>query len=333
MMHVSYPLFLLLLPVPLALYIFIPRTKSTKQVALKVPFLEQLKQSVSSAGMRGLPKVSFLTYLMAIVWALVVVSGAGLQWVGEPKVVSQSGRDLMMAIDLSGSMSNTDMKRGNKRESRYDLVIRVANQFIQERQGDRVGLVLFGSRAYLQTPLTFDTKTVAAMLNDSFIGMAGQTTAIGDAIGLSIKKMMQENDQSKALILLTDGENNSGALAPLQAAEIAKKQGITIYTIALGGGSMTVNTRFGGQQKINTSQDLDTNTLAKIAKMTGGKYFRASNSTELANIYADIDKMEPIDLDKMTVRPVTYLYPWTLGPALLLSFLLAFVWLNRRRGY
>jgi len=332
MIHVENIWFLILLPLPMFMYIILPKSKTTKQVALKVPFFTQIKESVSKSSLKGLHKISILKYLMISIWILIVISGAGIQWLGKPVPVSQSGRDLMMAIDLSGSMAIQDMKKGDKMESRYDLVIRVANQFIEQRQGDRVGLILFGSKAYLQTPLTFDTKTVAAMLNDSSIGIAGPTTAIGDAIGLGVKKMMDDKNQSKAFILLTDGENNSGVLHPLQAAELAKKQGIKIYTIALGGGTMVVNGRFGSQL-VNTSEDLDTSTLEKISEMTGGRYFRAKDSKDLQEIYADIDKMEPIDIDKMVIRPTTYLYPWTLGPAIILSFILSAIWLNRRRGY
>ena len=332
MINVEHIWFLILLPLPMFMYMILPKSKATKQVALKVPFFTQIKESVSKASLKGLHKISILKYLMIIIWILTVVSGAGVQWLGKPVPVSQSGRDLMMAIDLSGSMAMLDMKKGDKMESRYDLVMRVANQFIEQRQGDRVGLILFGSRAYLQTPLTFDTKTVAAMLNDSSIGIAGPTTAIGDAIGLAVKRMMDNKSQSKALILLTDGENNSGVLQPLQAGELAKKQGIKIYTIALGGGTIMVDGRFG-KQLVNTSEDLDTSTLKKISAMTGGKYFRAKDSKDLQNIYDDIDKMEPIDIDKMVIRPITYLYPWTLGPAIILSFMLSAIWLNRRRGY
>lgn len=170
------------------------------------------------------------------------------------------------------------------------------------------------------------------MLDDASIALPGPQTAIGDAIGLAVKKLKKFPGDSKALILLTDGENNSGTLQPLQAAEIAKQYHIKIYTIGLGGGQMIVETTFG-QRLVNTSEDLDTTVLEKIATMTGGKYFRAQNSSDLKKVYESIDKLEPIESDKTVVRPVIYLYPWSLGLALILSFIMAIIWLKRRRGY
>lgn len=332
MIQVAYPWIFVLLPLPLLIYFIVPKAKSDKQAALKTPFFEQLKGKLSYGRSQVFHRASFLKYLLALIWILVIISGSGLQWLGKPIAMKQSGRDLMMAIDLSGSMAIKDMKKGNDMESRFDLVMRVANQFIEERKGDRVGLILFGTKAYLQTPLTFDTKTVQNMLNDATIAIAGPQTAIGDAIGLGVKKLMEYPSQSKALILLTDGENNAGVLHPIQAAEIAEQQKIKIYTIALGGGNMVVNTPYGSQM-VNTSEDLDTKTLERIAKMTGGKYFRARDSEDLQQVYDDIDKLEPISSDKAVFRPITYFYPWTMGAALIISFGFALIWLYRRRGY
>lgn len=331
MINIEYPWFLILIVLPLLVYWIIPRASTDKQLALKTPFFTQIKSQLPIIGASNFKRANYFKYLLAVVWALLIISGSGLQWMGKPINLPQSGRDLMMAIDLSGSMAIEDMKKPDgKAESRFDLVMRVANEFLDTRKGDRVGLVLFGTKAYLQTPLTFDIPTVKKMLNDASIALPGPQTAIGDGIGLAVKKLMQYPSQSKALVLLTDGENNSGSLQPLQAAEIAKQNGIKVYTIGLGGGQMVMNTAFG-QRLINTSEDLDTDTLKQIATMTGGKFFRAQNSNDLQQVYAAIDKMEPVESDKTVVRPVTYLYPWTLGTALLLSFILSAVWLKRRR--
>ncbi|WP_192577146.1 VWA domain-containing protein [Francisella sp. LA112445] len=333
MINIEYPWFFILVILPLVVYWIIPRAKNNQQSALKTPFFDQLQSQLGSHSAHDFSKANYFKYILAAIWILLIVSGSGIQWLGKPMSMPQSGRALMMAIDLSGSMAIEDMKKPNgKMESRFDLVMRVANQFLDTRKGDRVGLVLFGTRAYLQTPLTFDIPTVKKMLDDSSIALAGPNTAIGDALGLSIKKLESYPNDSKAIILLTDGDNTSGLLQPLQAAEIAKQYGIKIYTIALGGGQMLVQTAFG-KQLVNTSEDLATETLQKIAKMTGGQYFRAQNSSDLKNIYKDIDKLEPIKSDKTIVRPVTYLYPWSLGLALILSFVVAGVWLKRRGGH
>ncbi|APC90927.1 MULTISPECIES: vWA domain-containing protein [Francisella] len=333
MINVEYPWFLVLLILPLLAYWLFPRAKQDKQLALKTPFFEQLHSQIGNASKYNFNRANYLKYLLSVIWILLIISGSGIQWLGKPISLPQSGRDLIMAIDLSGSMAIQDMKKSNgQMESRFDLVMRVANQFLDTRKGDRVGLILFGTRAYLQTPLTFDIATVKKMLDDASIALPGPQTAIGDAIGLAVKKLKKYPGDSKALILLTDGENNSGTLQPLQAAEIAKQYHIKIYTIGLGGGQMIVETTFG-QRLINTSEDLDTTVLEKIAAMTGGKYFRAQNSSDLKKVYESIDKLEPIESDKTVVRPVTYLYPWSLGLALFLSFIMATIWLKRRRGY
>ncbi len=331
MINVAYPWFFALIVLPLFIYWIIPRARSDNQLALKTPFFSKIRSQLPIVGLNNFKSANYFKYLLVTIWVLLIVSGSGLQWMGKPINLPQSGRDLMMAVDLSGSMAIEDMQKPTGgAESRFDLVMRVVNQFLDTRKGDRVGLVLFGTKAYLQTPLTFDISTVKKMLNDSSIALPGSQTAIGDAIGLSVKKLMQYPSQSKALVLLTDGENNSGSLQPFQAAKIAKQNGIKVYTIGLGGGQIVMNTYFG-QRLVNTSEDLDTDALKQIANMTGGKFFRAQNSSDLEKVYEAIDKIEPVESDKTVVRPITYLYPCTLGAALLLSFVLIAVWLQRRR--
>lgn len=333
MINIEYPWFLIFIILPIVIHKLLPQAKEDNQLALKIPFYDQLQSRLGLVSKHNFISASYLKYIVSTIWILLILSGSGIQWLGKPISLAQSGRDLMMAIDLSGSMAIQDMKKPNgEMESRFDLVMTVANEFLDTRKGDRVGLILFGSRAYLQTPLTFDIPTVKKMLDDSSIALAGPQTAIGDAIGLAVKKLKQYPNDSKALVLLTDGENNSGSLEPIQAAQVAKQYGIKIYTIGLGGGQIVLQTAFG-KRVINTSEDLDTNVLKKIAKMTGGEFFRAQNSSDLKNIYKAIDKLEPIESDKIVVRPVTYLYPWSLGLALILSFVIAGFWLKRRRGY
>lgn len=202
----------------------------------------------------------------------------------------------------------------------------VANNFIDNRAGDRVGLIVFGSNAYLQTPLTFDRQTVQDMLNDATIGLAGSQTAIGDALGLAIKRLMQYPAQSRAIVLLTDGGNNAGAVTPLAAAKLAQQEGIKIYTIGIGAEQMMVPGLFGPQM-VNPSSDLDIETLQQIASMTGGVFFRAKGGSDLKNIYTSIDKLEPTKGDQQQLRPIKPLYPWPLSLALFLSMLLSWRYL------
>jgi Ca-activated chloride channel family protein len=242
-------------------------------------------------------------------------------WVGDPIDLPVSGRDLMLAVDISGSMQIEDIVQGGKQVSRLAAVKKVAGDFIERRVGDRIGLILFGSQAYVQTPLTFDRKTVQSLLQDSAIGLAGEQTAIGDAIGLAVKRLLENPQGSKVLVLLTDGASNAGEVQPIKAAELAAKQGLTIYTIGIGADEMIVNSFFGAQ-RVNPSADLDEKTLSEIAKATGGKYFRARDGKQLEKIYALLDELQPVIQDKQTFRPQRALFYWPLGVAMLLASLM-----------
>lgn len=332
MIQVAYPWVFITIVLPFLWRWLLPKISTQDSTALKVPFFERLQHSFANGMESGTQvKTSFLKYCLILIWVLLVVSGAGIQWLGKPLSLPQSGRDLMLAIDLSGSMQTPDMALGNgQNSSRIEVVKKVATQFIAKRNGDRLGLILFGSRPYLQTPLTFDRQTIQQMLNDATVGIAGTQTAIGDAIGLAVKQIIDYPKESKALILLTDGGNNAGVLDPLKAAELAKQEGIKIYTIGLGAGQMTVQTLFG-TQTVNPSSDLDIEGLKQIAAITGGEFFRAEDSAGLERIYATINNLEPIESDKVTVRPITPFYPWTLGAALTLSFLVIVVKIIRSK--
>lgn len=323
MIEILYPWMLASIFIPFITYRYLAKAKRTADnSALKVPFFTQLTHIFANhrVGEKD-NKLSGLKYLLIFIWLLIVVSASGIQLLGKPLAIPQSGRDLMMAVDLSGSMETPDMTINGQRISRIDMVKQVGGQFINNRVGDRLGLILFGSRPYLQTPLTFDRKTVAEMLNDASLGIAGPQTAIGDAIGLAVKRLIDYPSKSKALILLTDGGNNTGSLEPLDAAELAKQAGIKIYTIGIGATSMEVPSLFGSRN-VNPSADLDIDSLQKIAAITGGEFFRAEDGAQLQNIYAIINQLEPVKSDAITVRPVTPIYPWTLGLALILSFVL-----------
>ena len=320
MIQIAYPWELLVVALPFILRYTLPKTQKNIISGLKIPFFENIVKTFGGARSNS-TKLSYLKYLAFLIWILIVISGSGIQWLGKPLSVQQSGRDLLLAIDLSGSMQTPDMVTNGQNVTRIDIVKNVAHEFIDNRTGDRLGLILFGSAPYLQTPLTFDRHTVAQMLDDATIGIAGQQTAIGDAIGLTIKKLMDYPDGDKALILLTDGGNNAGTLQPLDAAKLAAKEHIKIYTIGIGASQMTIQGMFGSRT-INPSSDLDVNTLKQIAALTGGQFFRAEDGDSLRNIYAHINQLEPVKADSVIVRPITPFYPWSLGLALILSFIL-----------
>jgi Ca-activated chloride channel family protein len=199
----------------------------------------------------------------------------------------------------------------------------VLGEFIQRRQGDRVGLIVFGSKAYIQTPLTFDRVTVKTQLEqETFIGLAGEKTAMGDAIGLAVKLLRDRPQQNRVLILLTDGSNTAGKVEPVKAAQLAKQYGVRIYTIGVGNDLFCQCDSFGECYLEKSSFELDEKTLQAIAALTSGHYFRAQDRAGLENIYHELDKYEPVKQEYKTVRPKTPLYPWLLGAAFLGSLIL-----------
>ncbi len=324
MIHFAWPWLLTLLPLPLLIRYLLPAHHPVEQAALKVPFLADFSvgQTTASSQAKQGPLL-----LAAIAWLLLVLACTRPQWLGEPIEQAVSGRDLMLAVDLSGSMEEQDFMINNKPVDRLTASKWVAGDFINRRVGDRIGLILFGTQAYLQTPLTFDRKTVLTLLNESVIGLAGENTAIGDAIGLAVKRLKNQAANSRVLILMTDGANTAGEISPLKAAELAAASHLKIYTIGIGADEMIVRSLFGNR-KVNPSRDLDENTLVKIAESTGGRYFRARNADELNNIYMLLDKLEPVEKDKQYFRPRSELYIWPLSLAL---GLMAVICLSRLR--
>jgi len=290
--------------------------------AVRVPFYQRL-QSLNAGQVSQLSNHGLRAVLIWCVWAALLCAAAGPMWVGEPINIPQDRRDLMLAVDISGSMEETDMKVSGGYTDRITAVKAVVGDFIKERSSDRLGLILFGAQGYLQTPLTFDTETVKQQLHEAQLGFAGNATAIGDAVGLAIKRLRDRPSESRVLILLTDGANTSGT-DPIKAAEIAAEAEIRIHTVGVGADSKIVRGFFGGSQKVNPSRDLDEKTLNIIAKKTGGKYFRARDPKELQEIYAEINQLEPIP-DDQTFRPTQSLTHWPILLALFLSALLTLI--------
>lgn len=321
MIHFVWPWLLLILPLPWLIRRFTPTVNAAEQAALKVPFLDDFNiaesQAISSVNK------PWVLWLAVAAWCLLVLAGMRPQWLGEPIEQGVSGRDLMLAVDLSGSMEERDFIVNGKAVDRLTATKTVANEFLERRVGDRLGLILFGTNAYLQTPLTFDRKTVQILLNEAVLGLAGDSTAIGDAIGLAVKRLQEQQTESRVLILLTDGANTAGEVTPLKAAELAAQYQLKIYTIGIGADEMIVRSFFGAQ-KVNPSRDLDEKTLTAIAEKTGGRYFRARNTEELQQIYQLLDELEPVEKDTQFFRPRTELFFWPLAVALLLAAVISF---------
>jgi Ca-activated chloride channel homolog len=322
MLSWQWPWLALLLPLPAVIWWLLPPVAGQQGGALRVarlaPFAPLLANATTTPGRSG-----WLRPLLAIAaWSLLVVAACRPLWLGEPLALPVVGRDLMLAIDLSGSMEVEDFMLGDRRVNRLVATQAVAGEFIRRREGDRLGLILFGRNAYLQTPLTFDRATLRQHLDEAVIGLAGKETAIGDAIGLGVKRMLAvEGDASQVLILLTDGANTAGEVDPLTAARLAADRGLRIYTIGIGADEMLVQSLFGSR-RINPSADLDEKSLTAIAELTGGRYFRARDTAGLEEIYRLIDALEPMPQEAASLRPQRQLYPWPLAMALLLAAIL-----------
>jgi len=314
----AWPLSLLALPLPLLAAWLLPRAPAAVHSALRLPYYAAL---TAVAGEERAVRSRVRLVLAASAWLLLVAAAVRPQFLGDPVQLPVSGRDLLLAVDISGSMETQDMQLGRQVTDRLTAVKAVAGEFIERRQGDRLGLILFGDQAYLQAPLTFDRATVRVLLNEAAIGLAGKSTAIGDAIGLAVKRLRDQPEANRVLILLTDGANTAGSVEPQRAAELAASEGVRVYTIGVGADAMTVRSLFGTRQVRNT--ELDEATLLAIADQTGGSYFRARDIAGLEEIYQLLDELEPASEEEEVFRPVHELYMWPLAVAMLLSLVIA----------
>jgi Ca-activated chloride channel family protein len=314
---------LLALPLPWLARALLPANALDRDAALKVPIAAEF---TDLSGLRVPGAGRWRLAALWCIWVLAVIAAARPQFVGEPVSLPMTGRDLLMVIDLSGSMEEQDFQLNGQWVDRLTATKAVASDFISRRVGDRIGLILFGREAYLQAPLTFDRATVQTLLDESVIGLAGKETAIGDAIGLAIRTLDDAGVEQgrRVAILMTDGANTAGSVEPRKAAELAAQRNLVIYTIGIGADALTVRSLFGLRQ-INPSADLDEATLTAIAEQTGGRYFRARDTQEFQQIYSVLDDLEPAESDERGFRPVTELFQWPLGAALLAALGLALV--------
>jgi Ca-activated chloride channel family protein len=329
MWSLAWPWALLALPLPLLVNRLLPESASLQDAGLKVPAFGGFAMLADRSEAEQL--LSWKLWIAALAWLLLVVAAARPERIGDELDVPVSGRNLMLAVDLSGSMDQKDFELGNLRVDRLTATKAVASDFISRREGDRIGLILFGERAYLQVPLTLDRETVKVLLLESFIGLAGEKTAIGDAITLAVKLIydLDEDPGEQVLVLLTDGANTAGEIPPLKAAELAQQVGLRIYTIGIGAEQLEVSSLIGGRRNINPSADLDEETLTGIAELTGGRYFRAKDTAGLQDIYRLVDELEPVEEPEAGFRPVKSMYFLPLTASFALAALLGLISLSK----
>lgn len=327
MMIFAYPELFWLLLLPPIFYGLLPPVRGVHGDALKIPFIKDLEfiktksQTFYSLNLNKHFLSSAKILYLFLIWSCLVASVARPQFIGEPYRLKAENRDIMLVIDISTSMLQPDFSIKNRQMDRLSAVKAVVSQFIENRSNDRIGLVLFGTRAYLQSPLTFDKQALKNILLNTDAGMAGNSTSIGDALGLALKNITDGADKNnKLIILLSDGENNDGYLSIAQAIDLAERKGIKVYTIGVGGEANFMASLFGMQQN-----DLDEKSLKELAYRTKGNYFRATDVSSLANIYEKIDALEPQNNEGGIVQEKKDLFYIPLIAAIILCIALIFL--------
>lgn len=323
MLELAYPWALLALPLPLLAWWLLPPQRE-RVSALRIPFFEQIVAAAGSEARAGavVMRRRWLQMVMAvIVWSLLILGLAKPEWVGEPIVRTEAARDIMLAIDLSGSMDYRDFPgEDGEPVTRFDAVQRVVDRFVAARESDRIGLIVFGTKAYLQLPFTRDLDTARALVELMEVGMAGPQTALGDSIGLAIRSFESSEVEDRLLILLTDGNDTASTMTPINAADIAQLNGVAIYTIGIG------NVQATGEDRV------DFEVLDDIATRTGGEFFNAEDEAALDAVYRRIDATAAAEVRTQSWRPRESLVHWPAGIAMLLAlFAYAALLLGSRR--
>ena len=321
MLNLLWPWALALAPLPF-IYRWLRRPADVKIQALRAPLLAKVALDDSASIKTSSWQRRLLLIVLSLCWLSALLAIARPVWIGAPVSMPTNGRDILLAVDISGSMEQEDMTINGREVNRLIAVKAVVGDFVVKREGDRLGLILFGEKAYLQTPLTFDRKTLQTLLNEAQIGFAGSNgTAIGDAVGLAVKRLQDRPENHRVVILLTDGSNNAGELDPMEAADLARRAKVKIYTVGIGAESQQSWGLFGSQVT-NPSADLDESALQGIADATGGQFFRARDPEELAAIYRELNRLEPLEQTAETIRPVSTLFHWPLALTFFLSLVL-----------
>jgi Ca-activated chloride channel family protein len=312
MLDFSYPWMFLLLPLPLLIYYLAPAYREPR-TAVRVPFmglLYRLTGSQADDGAAIVRRTMLQKIQLVLGWLALVVALARPLWMEEPIVRELPMRDLLVALDLSGSMETQDFTDDSgKTSDRLTAARQVLDQFLSRREGDRVGLIFFGSAAFVQAPFTEDLDVVRELLDEAQVRMLGPKTMLGDAIGVAIQLFERSEVEERVLIVLTDGNDTASMVPPLRAAEIARDNGVVIHTIAMG------DPEAAGEQA------LDEVTLKAVAETTGGEFFHAEDRQDLDRIYRTLDQLNPKQVESLSYRPEHELYFWPLGFALLLSLL------------
>src|ERR1700761_1131811 len=313
MFEFAWPWMFALLPLPLLVWWWLPPFRA-RQASVQIPFFDRVANATGQTPQRGavvLQRRATQMFAAVVIWLLIVAALARPQWVSDPLTHEVSARDLILAVDISGSMDQADFRSADGQTlTRLDGVRRVIGDFIARRHGDRIALILFGTKAYVQVPFTQDLQTAQQLLEQTQVGMAGQQTAIGDTVGLAIKTFEKSTAKQKLLILLTDGNDTASRVPPEHAADIARQNGVVVYTIGVGDPAAT------GENRVDLS------TLQGVASTTGGHFFRAEDGAQLQSIYADIDRLAPAKLQTLSWRPKLPLFQWPLGAAVIVSLLL-----------
>lgn len=297
-----------LLPLPWFIRAIVPARK-IHPVAVRVPFGTRLEQALGQRPDEASSDSSGRSLIVqSLVWGLVLTSVARPQWIEPPITKEQPTRDLLLLVDLSGSMDQEDFQNaaGNTVD-RLTAVKEVLSDFLIKREGDRVGLVVFGDAAYLQAPFSTDLELTATLLDECQVGMAGPRTALGDAIGLGVTLFDESDVPAKTIIALTDGNDTKSRVPPVEAARVAKQRGVRIHTIAIG------DPTTAGEDK------LDEQTLRDVASETGGAYFFAADRTALEGIYDELDRVETRDVQTVSHRPRRDIFYLPLTAALMIS--------------
>lgn len=316
MIHLVWPFAFLLFPLPLVIRWLLPPVSDRSSAGLRVPFFNKISHKLNAKS----TKTHWPLVLGIIIWLLLLCAMSRPQWLSEPVDQPKTGRDIMLAVDLSSSMEIQDFFLNEAAVDRLTAVKYVLKEFIKKREGDRLGLILFGSKAYVQSPLSYDLTSIAQLVDEAQIRMVGKQTAIGDAIGLAVKRLHSRPQNQRVLILLSDGNNTAGIIPAPRSAHFAALEGLRVYTIGIG--AKYANPLFGNQP-VNQAAVLNEATLKTVAQLTKGSYFSAQDVEELQSVYSTIDEMEKVVIGQDYYHYVLELYFWPLGAALLLSFILA----------
>lgn len=316
MLKFAWPWLFLLLPLPWIILSVFKKIKTKDSVTAPTiifPKLAKLQQAFADAGSASRNIPLWQKILVGIMWALLIVSLMRPELVNDIAYSKNVGYDLMLAVDLSRSMEIVDFSEKGKPLSRIAATKKVVANFVRHRVGDRVGLIVFAEQAFLTIPLTLDTRAASKLLDNLVVGMAGERTAIGDAIGIGVQNLRKRPESSRILILLTDGDDTASHIPPIEAAKIAKSDGIKIYTIGVG-------------------NKLDETLLEQMASMTGGIYYKVANVDDLQQVYSQIDQLEKSEATQKVVLIKTPLYHWPLLGALII-FILIYLVNTRRYGF